>query len=156
TLGRIAQLTSTVNLPAALHITVLPQTLRLDDRALARPEAAVSELATLLHDHLIGQIVVNPGGDVDAWRSFLRLIGPSQDEIRAEGGIARVWTTMAGRHVELTEIDYTDVLRERTGADGASWDRIVAHCLQGRHADLDEAALEEMIGVVGDVERLEQ
>jgi hypothetical protein len=154
TLGRIAQLTSTTALPAPLHITVMPDTLRLDDRPLARPEAAVNELATLLHDHLIGQIVVHPGGDVDAWRSFLRLIGRPKDEIRAEGGIARVWTTMAGRHVELTEIDYTDVLREREGSESASWDRIVANCLQGKSADLDEAALEEMVGVIGDAERL--
>src|ERR1044071_1672242 len=63
TLGRIAQLPSTAALPGPLHITVMPDTLRLDDRPLARPEAAVSELATLLHDHLIGQIVVHPGGD---------------------------------------------------------------------------------------------
>src|SRR5262245_66237577 len=75
TLGRIAQLTSTANLPAPLHITVLPQALRLDERGLARPEPAVTELATLLHDHLIGQLVVHPGGDVDAWRNFLRLVG---------------------------------------------------------------------------------
>src|SRR5262245_19060040 len=106
TLGRIAQLTSADTLRGPLHITVMPQTLRLDERGLARPEAAVTELAVLLHEHSIGQFVVNPGGDVDAWRNFLRLMGRSKDEIRAEGGIARVWTTMAGRHIELTEIDY--------------------------------------------------
>src|SRR5262249_48114238 len=151
---RIAQLTSASSLRAPLDITVLPQSLLLDSRALPRPEPAVSELAVLLHDHLIGQLLVHPGGDVDAWRGFLRLLGRSKDEIRAEGGIARVWTTMAGRHVEVREVDYSEVLRERSGGDAGSWDRIIANCLQGTNATFDEAAIQELIGVVADEERL--
>src|SRR3954462_12004293 len=94
-LGRVAQVTSPASLPSPLDITVLPDTLMIDNRTLPRPEAAVTELAALLHDHLIGERVVTPGGDVDAGRTFLRLLGRSKDAIRSEGGIARVWTTMA-------------------------------------------------------------
>src|SRR5712691_4818344 len=66
TLGRIAQITSPAALTAPLRITVLPDLLLLDDRPPARPDAAIAELATLLHAHLIGQLIVHPGGDVDA------------------------------------------------------------------------------------------
>src|SRR6266850_6865418 len=64
TLGRIAQITSTAALSAPLRLRVLPDGLLLDDRPPARPDAAVSELAVLLHSHLIGELTVHPGGDV--------------------------------------------------------------------------------------------
>ena len=71
------------------------------------------ELAALLHDHLIGEFTVHPGGDIDAWRTFLLLLGRTPESVRSDGGIARVWATLAGRHVEVREIDYAEVLRER-------------------------------------------
>src|SRR6266540_1851215 len=113
TLGRIVQVTSREAQPGPLTLKVLPDALLVDDRGPARPDAAIAELATLLHSHLIGQLTVHPGGDVDAWRMFLLLLGRTPESLRAEGGIARVWTTMAGRHLEIQEIDYASVLRER-------------------------------------------
>src|SRR6185436_6084647 len=77
TLGRIAQMTAPGALTAPLRITVLPDSLLLDDRPPARGDAALVELATLLHSHLIGQMTVNPGGDLEAWRTFLLLLGRS-------------------------------------------------------------------------------
>ena len=93
---------------------------------------------------------MHPGGDVDAWRNFLLLLGRSPEAVRADGGIARVWTTMAGRHVELREIDYAEVLRERSGGEAAVWERVIANCLQGDAFELDEEAIEELLGIVGD------
>src|SRR5437868_2370170 len=154
TLGRIAQITAAGALPAALRITVLPDGLLVDDRPPARSDAAIVELATLLHSHLIGQITVHPGGEVDAWRTFLLLLGRSPESVRTDGGIARVWTTMAGRHVELREIDYSEVLRERTGGQSAVWDRVIANCLQGSVFDLDEEGIRELLGIALDGERL--
>jgi HEAT repeat protein/PBS lyase HEAT-like repeat-containing protein len=154
TLGRIAHLTAAGTLPAPLRITVLPDNLLLDDRPPARPDAALVELATLLHSHLIGQLTVQPGGDVDAWRAFLLLIGRSPDAVRADGGIARVWTTMAGRHVELREIDYAEVLRERPAGDTAVWDRVIANCLQGSVFEFDDETIRELLGIALDGERL--
>src|SRR5216683_1804882 len=69
TLGRIAQVTSTGNLAAPLKLTVLPDGLRMDERPPARPDPAMTELAALLHGHLVGQLIVHPGGGIDAWRS---------------------------------------------------------------------------------------
>ena len=154
TLGRIAQITSPAALTAPLRITVLPDLLLLDDRPPARPDAAIAELATLLHGHLIGQLVVHPGGDVDAWRSFLLLLGRTPESVRVDGGISRVWTTMAGRHLELREIDYAEVLRERAGGEAAVWDRVIANCLQGSVFELDEEGIKELLGIAIDSERL--
>ncbi|MFI5177850.1 MAG: HEAT repeat domain-containing protein [Vicinamibacterales bacterium] len=154
TLGRIAQITSDASLGGPLRLTVLPDSILLDERALPRPEAAVAELASLLHNHLIGRLVVNPGGDIEAWRSFLLLLGRSPESVRAEGGIARVWTTMVGRHLELREIDYAEVLRERAGGDAAGWGAIIANCLQGRAMDLDDTAMRELLAVAGDADKL--
>src|SRR6185295_2971977 len=93
TLGRIVDMTSSARLSAPLKITVMPDGLLLDERALARADTAVTELAELLHSHVIGALTVHAGGDVEAWREFLLLIGRAPDAIRAEGGIARVWAT---------------------------------------------------------------
>lgn len=154
TLGRIVELTAPASLPAPMRLTVLPDGVLLEDRALARPEAAVTELAALLHTHLIGQMTIRPGGDAEAWRMFLLLLARAPESIRTDGGIARVWTTMAGRHVELREIDYTEVLRERKGGESAVWDKVIANCLQGMAFDLDEDAIAELLGIASDADRL--
>ena len=153
TLGRIAQITSPADLPAPLKIGVLPDGLLLDERPPARADNAVSELAVLLHSHLIGEMTIHPGGDVEAWRTFL-LLGRSPESVRTDGGIARVWTTMAGRHVELREIDYAEVLRERSGGDSALWKRVIASCLQGSSFDLNETGIRELLGLAADSEKL--
>ena len=154
TLGRIAQITAPASQPGPMRITVLPDGLQLDERAPARADAALTELAVLLHSHLIGEMTVQPGGDVDAWRTFLLLIGRTPESVRSDGGIARVWTTMAGRHVELREIDYAEVLRERAGGDSAIWQRVIANCLQGSAFDLDEGGVRELLGIAADSEQL--
>jgi hypothetical protein len=154
TLGRIVQTTGASSLSGPMRITVLPDGLQMDDRAPARADAALSELAALLHGHLIGELTIHPGGDVDAWRTFLLLLGRTPESVRSEGGIARVWATMAGRHVDLREIDYADVLRERSAGDPMVWTRVVANCLQGSAFDLDEAGIRELLGMAADSEQL--
>jgi hypothetical protein len=154
TLGRIVQITSPQSLAAALRLTVLPDSLLLDGGAPARPDPALGELAVLLHDHLVGELTIQPGGDVAAWRNFLLLLGRTPDSVRAEGGIGRVWTTMAGRHVELREIDYAEVLRERKRGEAADWDRVVANCLQGDAFALDEETIQALVEIAGDADKL--
>ena len=88
-----------------------------------------------------------PAGDVEAWRNFLLLLGRAPDALRAEGGIARVWATTAGQHLELREIDYAQVLRERRGGRAAAWDRVIANCLQGDTFELDDEAIQELLEV---------
>src|SRR5262249_44575612 len=128
TLGRIVQLTSPPPLSEPMRITVLPDALQLGGKSPAKPDAAIVELAALLHAHLVGELTVHAGGDVEAWRNFLLLIGRSTDAVRAEGGITRLWTTLAGRHVEIREIDYAEGLRERQNGPAAKQERCIAKC----------------------------
>ena len=126
----------------------------LDGRAPARIDPAVRELAALLHDHLVGEMTVHPGGDVEAWRSFLLLLARTADSVRADGGIARLWTTMGGRHLTLREIDYAEVLRERTGGLAAGWELVIASCLEGDAFFLNDDALRSLSEIAGDPQRL--
>ena len=130
---------------------VLPDTLMLDNLGPAKPDPAVKELATLLHGHLIGQLTIHPGGNADAWRQFLMLLSRAPEGMRAEGGIARVWMTMAGRHVEIREIDYSEVLRERVGGIPAAWQAVVRNCLQGSGLEFDDESLQAFLGITDDM-----
>jgi hypothetical protein len=156
TVGRIAHLTSTEHMPAPMRLTVLPDGLLMEDRAPLRADAAIGELAVLLHSHLVGELLVHPGGDVEAWRQFLLLLGRSPETLRAEGGVARVWATLAGRHVVLREIDYAEALRERTGSESAAMDAIIASCLHGDSFELDEDTIEQLLAIAGDSNRLKE
>jgi HEAT repeat protein len=154
TLGRVVQITSAAALSAPLRISVLADALAVDGHVLPRPEAAVTELAMILHSQLIGEMLVYPGGEVEDWRNFLLLLGRPPDEVRAEGGISRLWTTMASRHLELREIDYAEVLRERKRGSAAAWEEIIANCLQGDASDLDEETLTALLEAAADSERI--
>lgn len=156
TLGRIVSLTSSESLAEPLRVGVLADGLLVEGRAPARVDPAITELAALLHDHLIGELTIQPGGDLEAWRSFLLLLGRAPDAVRSEGGIARLWTTMAGRHVEIREIDYAEVLRERKGGEAAAWDQVIANCLQGDAFDLDEETIRALLETVADAEKMAQ
>jgi len=155
TLGRIVQTTSVAALGGAMTIAVLPDDIRIGGRKPAREDEAVAAFARLLHEHLVGEITIHPGADKDAWFTFLQLLGRAPDELRAEGGISRVWTTMAGRHVELREIDYTEVLRERQGSLGGRWDEIVANCLEGTTSlSLDDEMMTALAALAEDGDRI--
>jgi hypothetical protein len=154
TLGRIVQSTSVEVLHRPLKLTVLPDSVLLNGRPPVRPDQSLVELAGLLHDHLVGEIVIHPGGNLDAWRTFLLLIGRSPESVRGEGGISRAWTMLAGRHIDLREIDYTQVLRERSPSETATWDQIIKNCLEGTTFELDEEGVRELLAITGDAERL--
>jgi hypothetical protein len=155
TLGRIVQSTSVAALGGPTTIAVLPDDVRIGGRKPARDDEAVAGFARLLHDHLVGEITIHPGADKDAWFAFLQLLGRPPADLRTEGGISRVWTTMAGRHVELREIDYTEVLREREGSLGGQWDEIVSNCLEGTTTlSLDDEAMSALAALAEDGDRI--
>ncbi|MGE3489325.1 MAG: HEAT repeat domain-containing protein [Vicinamibacterales bacterium] len=110
-----------------LVITVLPDSLLVDGRGFAKPDAAATELAILLHQQWIGELTLHGTLDGDQWHSFLSLLAKPLEETRAMGGIARAWAATGQSAIALTEIDYAEVLRERGGSgDSASWERILA------------------------------
>ncbi len=134
----------------ALAITVLPDTLLVDGRAVARPELAITEMAALLHEHLVGELRVDPQAAATEWQTLLQLLARSVEDIRAAGGIARALTTAGAHHLQVREIDYAEVLRERAGGGGASWAAIVDNCLDGAEFDLDERTLSAILEAAGD------
>ena len=155
-LTHIADQTSHDILPTALRLTVLPDALLLEGGAPTRVDQAVRELASLLHERLVGEMTVHAGGDADAWRNFLLLLARSPESVRSDGGLARLWTTMGGRHVELREIDYGEVLRERSGGDAAVWEHVLASCLRGEAFDSSPGLLQAFLDVARDEQQVHE
>jgi len=135
-------------------ITVMPDLLVIEGRAPARPDPSIGEFAELLHDRLVGELRIERDADAADWRTLLLLLARTTEELLADGGIANAWSTSGHTHFEIREIDYAEVLRERAGASGAAWNRIIEFCLAGDlRALVDEGAIDAIIGALDDPER---
>ncbi len=137
-----------------LLITVMPDTLLVDGRSLARPDQAVTELAAMLHAHSVGELHLAGPLERPAWHAFLVLIAQPPADIRDEGGITRAWAAGGGGPLEVRQIDYGEVLRERAGQENADWENIVSAYLAGEKTDLDDAMLSTLLEIAGDPQRL--
>ena len=135
---------------SSLRLVAHPDRLLLDGRAPARPDAAVAELAALLHERLIGELTIDRDATGDDWHAFLVLLGTAADDLIGAGGFAKAWAATGREHFSIHEIDYAEVLRERPGSRDADWDHIIACCLDGGAAGLDERALAHLIEAVAD------
>jgi hypothetical protein len=153
-LSRLTDVAAKATAERSLVIQVLPDGLLIDGRAAARPDSAIGELATLLHEHLVGVLKVHKGADAEVWLPFFVMLARPIEEIRDGGGVARVWSMSGKSTLELEEIDYSEVLRERAGGQPVEWEEIVAHCLQSNAVDLDEKAVRALLDVAGDADRL--
>lgn len=153
-LSRVVAATQRLTDGGEVTLTVHPDLVIIDGRAPARPEAAVGELATLLHEHLVGSLRIEHAADLEDWHVMLPLLARVPEELRADGGIGKHWSQAGRPHFEIREIDYAEVLRERAGARGAQWDQIVAYCLQGQAPALDERSLAALLDTIGQADRL--
>ena len=148
--GRLIPLTD-------ITLTVHPDALVIDGRTPARPDPAIGELAGLLHERLVGILRMERAADALDWHAFLLLLGRAPDELIAEGGIAKAWAATGGTHFDISEIDYADVLRERAGGrQGAEWDRIISHCLQGDATTLGGPEMSGLLDATGDSSRFNE
>jgi hypothetical protein len=154
TLARLVDAATKAVEAGPLDISVLPGGLMVDQRAPARPDVALRELSTLLHEHLIGELRIVSAADGPAWRSFLLLLAQPPGEVQTQGGIARLWAGTGGQHVTIREVDYAEVLREREAGIEARWEDIIEHCLQGDALDLDEETVRILLEIAADPERL--
>jgi len=136
-----------------LQLTVFPDTLAIDGRAPAKPDVAVVELAELMHERLVGVLRMERGADVHDWHALLLVLARAPEDLMADGGIGKAWTASGRGHFEIREIDYAEVLRERGGSDGGRWDDIIAYCLEGAAAPLDERSLGMLLDALGDSAR---
>jgi hypothetical protein len=152
-LTRVADSASRLRAAGTPSLTVLPDGMLLDGRTAAKPDSSIAELATLLHGHLIGEMTLQGDMPPATWRVFLLLLAKSFEEVRAEGGIARAWLNAGGGPLELRQIDYKEVLRERSGGLEGDWDQIIANYLEGESNSLDDAAMAALFEIAEDASR---
>jgi HEAT repeat protein len=155
-LDRLVVAAARVVVGGPMTIAVLPNSLMVGNKAPERPDVAVVELASLLHDHLIGELQVVSAADAKAWQSFLHLLAQPAIEVQGQGGISRLWTGGGGDHVRVREVDYAEVLRQRTKGLTAQWDTIIRHCLQDDTVHIDEESLSALLEIADDAERLHE
>jgi hypothetical protein len=126
-LTRISEASRQATYNGPFSITVLPDTLMVGGRGFAKPDTSVTELAALLHQQLIIELTLLDRLDNDQWHTFLTLLAKPPEDARAVGGVVKAWEETGNKQIELKEIDYAEVLRERSGGgDSATWDRILA------------------------------
>jgi hypothetical protein len=155
-LSRVVAAATRLTTAGDVMVTVHPDLLVVEGKAPARPDPAVGELAGLLHVRLIGALRIERDADAQDWHALLTLLGRAPEDLIAGGGIGKAWTSSGRGHFEIREIDYAEVLRERGGGDKAEWNRIIAHCLQGDAATLDDRAIAAMIETFTDPARLNE
>ncbi len=154
-LARLVDACSRMTTQGSVTLGVVPDNLLMDGAAAAKPDQAVRETGTLLHDHMIGLLTLHSSPDPEAWLPFLNILAKSFDEVRAAGGVAQLWRATGQRHLELEEIDYADILRERAGVLESRWDDIIRACLNVE-TPLDDDTLKGLMEVCGDPERFNE
>ena len=135
-----------------LVLTIHPDTLVIDGRSPQRPEAAIGELAVLMHERLIGEIRIERTATLEDWHALLLLLARPPEELIAEGGIGKGWTAAGRGHFEIREIDYAEVLRERAGDGAKEWGAIIRFCLEGG-GSLEERELASLVELLKDSSR---
>lgn len=154
-LGRLVDAASRITAGGSVQVGVVPDNLLLDGAASARPDAAVRETGTLLHDHMIGVLTLHSASDPAGWLQFLNLLGKPLDEVRGSGGIARLWAETGQNYLELQEIDYADILRERARGKETGWKEIIQSCLNPE-SPLETGTLRSLLDACGDPDRFGQ
>jgi len=129
-----------------------PDMLVVEGRLPARTDTAIGELAALLHDRLVGELRITRDVEPEDWHALLLLLARTAEELIHDGGIGKAWSASGRSHLDLREIDYAEVLRERAGGHEAAWDRIIACCLQG-DTTMDDSALAALVATVTDTKR---
>ena len=155
TLGRLLQVTAILTEAGAYTFQVMADTLLVGGAAPPRPDPAIVELAELLHRQLIGAVTLNPGADAQSWRTLLLLLARAPEEVRADGGIRHLWATAGGPSIEIEEIDYAEVLREKQGM-AATAEQIVAAALAGTRLALDDSGTRLLLDIVQDPAKLRE
>src|SRR5262245_28811415 len=103
-LSRLEQTTAKLTESGSYRLQVHSEGLLIDGARMPKPDPAVSELATLLHKHLIGRLTLNTGVTADSWRTLLLLLARAPEEVRVDGGIAKLWATAGGPSLEISEV----------------------------------------------------
>lgn len=155
TLGRLAQVTAGLTESGPYRFQVMADTLLVGGAVPVKPDAAIVELADLLHRQLIGGVSLNAGADAQSWRTLLLLLARPPEEVRTDGGIKHLWATAGGPSIEIEEIDYAEVLREKQGV-AATAEQIIAAAVAGTPLELDDSGMRLLLDIVQDSTRLQE
>jgi hypothetical protein len=154
-LSRLAQATARLNATGPFQLQVRATSLLLDGALAPRPDPSIGELAEVLNRHMIGALTVNAAADAESWRTLLLLLARTPEEVRADGGITHLWATAGGPSLEIVEIDYAEVLREKQGL-AATIDQILDAALAGTQLQLDDSAMRALVEIVGSPAKLDE
>ena len=154
-LSKLSETTARLSEGGPFRLQVGSDRLTVNGAIPAKPDPAIAELASLLHRHFIGAMTLNPGADASSWRALLLLLARTPEEVRADGGIAKLWTTAGGPSLEIQEIDYAEVLREKQGQE-AALDEIIAAALGAPKLQMDDSGMRLLVEIVGDPARLRE
>jgi HEAT repeats/PBS lyase HEAT-like repeat len=153
TLKRLTELTAGLTGTGPFTLEVRPNNIHINGAAPAKPDSAIVELSDVLRRQLVGTLTLNPSADTESWRTLLMLLSRPADEVRTDGGIGSLWSTAGGPSMEIVEIDYAEVLREKQG-DVVLADRLIAAAMSGAQLELDESGMRLLLDLVGDPARL--
>lgn len=154
TLTRVVQTSERATAAGPFPLQVQPDGLLVNGAAPARPDTAITELAQLLRQQLVGSLVLHGGADQQTWRSLLLLLARPVEENRADGGIERLWARSGAPSIEIHEVDYAEVLRERAG-DAVVVEEVIAACLKGTpRLELNDDAMRALLSIVNEPEKL--
>ncbi len=141
------------NTPFTLQVRA--NSLLFNGGAAPRPDPAIGELAEVLYRHTIGALTVNPAADANSWRTLLLLLARTPEDVRGDGGIARLWATAGGPSLDIVEIDYAEVLREKEG-EAATIDQIIEAAIAGPQVQLDDTTIQALLAIVGEPEKFQR
>ena len=151
-LARLVDASTRITDGGSITLGVTPDNLLVDGAASVKPDQTVREAGSLFHGHMIGLIRLHASPDPDAWVPFLQILAKPLDEVHAAGGVVRLWGATGQRHLEIEQIDYADILRERDGSHESRWDDIIRACLNP-DLPLDANMLKSMLEICGDPDR---
>ena len=154
-LSRLAEMTGRVTETGPYSLQVQADTLLVDGAAPPRSDAAIAELADVLYRHQIGMLTLNAGADAVSWHTLLLLLARAPEDIRADGGISHLWGTAGGPSIEVQEIDYAEVLREKHGYTAAI-EKVIAAALAGPQVELDDSTMDLLVDIVSDPDKLNE
>jgi hypothetical protein len=154
-MSRLVDATARITGSGSVAIGVTPDNLLMNGAGATKPDQAVRETAALFHEHMIGILTLHSSPDSEGWLPFLLLVAKPLDEIRASGGVSRLWAATGRRHLDITEIDYADILRDRGNGQETDWNDIIRACLN-LDSPLDDETLKNLVDVCANAEKFSE
>lgn len=155
-LAQVVEASRAVAADGEIRLTVFHDTLAVQGRRPARPDAAVGELAALLHAHQIGQLTVAPHSEDGEWRRFLALLALPPDQSRLRGGLAALWASEGQTRIQARQIDYSNLLRDRITGERATWEAVVRECLEDDAHACDDWMLDLVLEILDSPEQVDR